>query len=87
MVDAGRDPRLAQEPSAEDVVGGERGREHLERDPAAQAQLHRPVDLAHAPAPQTGLDPVAGDLDVGVRLAVHAQCCNTAQPATEVPYP
>ena len=85
MVDAGRDPRLAQEPPAEGVVGGKLGREHFERDLAAQAQLHRPVDLAHAPAPQTGLDPVAGDLDVGVRLAVHAECCNTAQPADRSP--
>jgi hypothetical protein len=82
MVDAGRDPRLAQEPPAEHVVGGQLGREHLERDPAVEAQLHRPVDLAHAPAPQAGLDPVAGDLDVGVRLPVHAECCNTGQRVT-----
>jgi hypothetical protein len=83
VVDAGRDPRLAQEPPAEHFVVGELGRQDLERDPAPQAELHRAVDLAHAPATHAGLDPVARDLDVWVRLAVHVECCNTAQPRTE----
>jgi hypothetical protein len=48
VVQLGRDPRLAQEALGGDRVGGERGREYLERDFAPERLLLRQVHGRHA---------------------------------------
>ena len=61
VVEARREPRLAQQSLAEALVVGERFREELERDRPLEPNVARAVDVAHATAPDEGLDLVAGD--------------------------
>jgi len=85
VVDAGGDHRLAQEAAPEAVVGRQVRPQDLERDLAAEVELHRPVHLAHTAAPDAGLDAVAGDLDARVALHVHGRVVAPAPRRAEVP--
>ena len=62
MVDRRGDARLALEALAEARVARAVGGDQLERDRAAERQLRRPVDDAHAAAAGDRLDAAAGDL-------------------------
>jgi len=50
VVERGRDPRFLQEPGPEDIVGGKLGRQHLQCDDTAEAEVLGLVDHAHAAA-------------------------------------
>ena len=56
VVDQRRQPRLALEALAERRVGGAIGGDQLQRDGAAQVELGRPVDDAHAAATRDRFD-------------------------------
>ena len=62
VVQRGGDPRFLQEPGPEHVVGGQLGRQHLQRDDAAQAEVLRLVDHAHPAAAEHRAHPVAREL-------------------------
>jgi len=62
VVQRGRDPRLLQEPGPEHVVGGQLGRQHLQRDDVVQAEVLGLVDHAHPTAAEHRANPVAGEL-------------------------
>src|SRR5206468_4932561 len=55
-------PRLLQEPGPEYVVGGQFGCQYLQRDDAAQTEVLRLIDHAHAPAAEHRAHPVAREL-------------------------
>ena len=75
MVEAGGQDRLVQEHLAEGAVGALLGGEELERDVPLQAQLHRPIDGAHAPAADDGLDAIPRGLEgrLDVQTPKHGQ--------------
>ena len=62
VVQRGRDPRLLQEPGPEHVVGSQLGRQYLQRDDAAQAEVLGLVDHAHPAAAEHRPRPVAREL-------------------------
>ena len=62
VVEAGLHARLAPEAILERRVGAEVGLEDLQRDGAAERELRRLVDRAHAATAEQRLDAVAGDL-------------------------
>jgi hypothetical protein len=62
MVDGGGELRLADEPLPEPLVLGQLGRDDLERDPPAEAEVLGPVHHGHPAPPDERLNAVAGDL-------------------------
>lgn len=68
MVQAGRDPRLAQEPLPERRVVGELGRDHLQRNSALQPEVIREIDDAHPTASEQLAHGVARDVDADQSL-------------------
>ena len=70
VVEARREPRLAQQPLAEAGVVGEPLQEDLQRDAPPEPLVAREVDLPHAAAADQLLDEVLGDgrSDSDVRL-------------------
>jgi hypothetical protein len=62
VVQRGRDPRLFQEPGPEHVVGGQLGRQYLQRDDVVQAEVLGLVDHAHPAAAEHRAHPVAREL-------------------------
>jgi hypothetical protein len=65
VVEAGREPRLAQQP----LVGRDARREQLEGDRAAEPEVRRAMDLAHPAAPEQLLDAVPLDVRAGKRVS------------------
>jgi hypothetical protein len=71
VVHRGGDARFIEEAGAEDVVGGDLGRQHLQRDAGAEPRVLRLVHDAHGAAPDDGLQQVAGVLVADFRKLRH----------------
>ena len=71
MVERCRQPRFAQEATAEVLVLGELRRDQLERDRTLERQVGRPVDDAHAAAADQLFDPVAGEGGAASKRCLH----------------
>ncbi len=71
VVDARRDPRLAQEALAEAVVLAELDGEDLQRHRPVEADVLGEVDDRHAAARKQRLEPVTGDLRPDPRRLTH----------------
>jgi hypothetical protein len=65
VVQRGRDARLVEEPRPETIISRELGRQHLQRDDAAEADVAGLVDDAHAAPANDGPYPVAGEFVSG----------------------
>ena len=75
VVDRGGDARLALEALAEAGVAGPLRRDQLDRDGAAERELRRAVDDAHATATGDRLDAATGDLGAWEEIG-HASDCD-----------
>ncbi len=71
VVERGDEPRLAQEPLPEPLVGGELGIQELEHDPPVQAHVLREEHHASAASAEHGLQPVPGEQGSDSRIAAH----------------
>ena len=71
VAQAGGDPRLADEPLPETVVGREVGRQDLERDRVTEARMLGQVDDAHVRAADHRVQAVPGELGPNHRLDRH----------------
>ena len=76
MVDARRQPRLAQDALTRGLVVHEPGRQHLQRDGTGEMGVDRTEHLTHPTAPKEALEGVAGDLVAlgEVRFGRHGDC-------------
>ncbi len=84
VVEAGGEPRLAQEALAEALLVDQLAGDHLQRHGTVERQLRRPVDDAHAAAGDQRVDAVAGEhgADCGVcHAAVIQPRCDEGAPS------
>ena len=63
MVEAGGEPRLAQEALAEALVVGELAGDHLQRHRPFEPEVGGPVDDPHTAARDQRVDAVPGDVE------------------------
>ena len=71
MVERGGEPRLAREALAEGLVLAQLWREQLERDRALERDVLRPVDDAHPPVPEQGVEAITREFVADTRDPVH----------------
>ena len=79
MLERGGDPALALEAGAELVVPGDARRDQLQRDPAIERQIGRPIHDAHAAAAGDGLDAMTGELRAHPELGCRSRGEATAE--------
>ena len=73
---------------AEALVGGELGRDHLQRDDVVERQVGRPVDDAHPAPAGEPLDPVSGEHRPGLKRISHGAILRGRQePSQRSAYP
>ena len=76
MIQRGQGPGFAAEARQAVRVGGDIGRQHLERDIAAEPVIVGPIHVAHSAGAEPGEDPVGPDhLPMSIASEVYCVRC------------